>query len=124
MMKKQESAVMTGFIVLLLIFASGIIGNQDVYAKGPITLRLVQAAPAGDYPLTFKDMELAKRFNARANGEYVMEIYPGGALAKIPEFFDAVRIGAVEMADVDWGIYSFLDYRTIFNTLKFLSVVN
>lgn len=82
----------------------------DARAK-EVVLRMVQPAPPGDYPLTYKDVELAKRFNERVKGRYRMEVHPGGALAKIPEYFDAVRIGAVEMADVSWGIFAFLDPR-------------
>lgn len=74
-------------------------------------MRLVVPAPPGDYPLTFKDMELTKRFNERTKGEYKIEVHAGGALVKIPEYFDAIRIGAVEMADIDWSIFSFLDPR-------------
>ena len=54
---------------------------------------------------------MAKRFNERANGEYVIEVYTGMALAKLPEFFDAVRIGAVEMQFSNWGMFSFLEPR-------------
>jgi TRAP-type C4-dicarboxylate transport system substrate-binding protein len=32
-------------------------------------------------------------------------------LAKMPEYFDAVRTGAIEMADVAWSFFSFLDPR-------------
>jgi TRAP-type C4-dicarboxylate transport system substrate-binding protein len=99
-------------VLVMTFFLISIIGFGTAFAqKKPIVLRLVVPAPEGDFPLTYKDKELVKRFNERAKGEYVMEVHAGGALAKIPEYFDAVRIGAVEMADVDWSIYSFLDPR-------------
>ena len=53
--------------------------------------------------MTFKDLESAKKFNERAKGEYVIEVHAGGALVKLPEYFDAVRIGAVEIADAPYG---------------------
>jgi TRAP-type C4-dicarboxylate transport system substrate-binding protein len=105
---------------MLLFFGAALIWSQPADAKGPVILRLVQPAPAGDFPLTYKDMELAKRFNARTE-EYKIEVHSGGALVKIPEFIDAVRIGAVEMACIDWGIFSFLDPRLGAEGIVFLS---
>ena len=67
-------------------------------------------SPAGDWPLAFLSFELAKRFNARVS-EYQIEVYAGGALAKLPEYFDAVRIGAVEMSCAPWAMFSNLDPR-------------
>jgi TRAP-type transport system periplasmic protein len=99
-------------ILVSVFFCSGFlalfVGAAD--AK-EITLRLVIPSPADDKSLTFQAQEMAKRFNARAKGQYKIEVYPGGALAKIPEYFDSVRVGAIEMACVDWGIFSFLDPR-------------
>lgn len=79
--------------------------------KKPVVLRLVVPSPAGDWPLTAANDQLAKKFNERAKGEYKIEVYPGGALAKLPEYFDAVRVGAVEMACAPWGMFSNLDQR-------------
>jgi TRAP-type C4-dicarboxylate transport system substrate-binding protein len=36
------------------------------------------------------------RFNARTNGAYKMEIFPGGQLGPFPESLDAIRTGAIE----------------------------
>jgi TRAP-type C4-dicarboxylate transport system substrate-binding protein len=101
------------FIVLALVLfvAGGVLPWNNVADAKEIILRLVTPAPAGDYPLTYKDVELAKRFNERAKGEYKIEVHAGGALAKIPEYFDAVRVGAVEIADVNWAIFGSLDPR-------------
>ena len=119
-MKKQYVTVVICFAAMLLFFGGVLIWSQPADAKGPVILRLVQPAPAGDFPLTYKDMELAKRFNARTD-EYQIEVHAGGALVKIPEFIDAVRIGVVEMACIDWGIFSFLDPRLGAEGIAFLS---
>ena len=96
----------------ILLFAVGLaVSNPAMAQKKPVILRLVEPAPANDWPLAYKDMEFAKRFNERAKGEYKMEVFAGGALAKLPEYFDAVRVGAVEMADGPWGMYGFADPR-------------
>jgi TRAP-type C4-dicarboxylate transport system substrate-binding protein len=79
--------------------------------KKPVVLRLVVPAPAGDWPLTWINDEFAKRFNERAKGEYKIEVFAGGALAKLPEYFDAVRVGAVEIACAPWGLFTSLDRR-------------
>lgn len=94
--------VLAGFSLLLVCGVASA-------AKKPVMLRLTVPTPAGSYPITFHAADLAKRFNERAKGEYKIEVYPIGALAKMPEFLDAVRVGAVEMACCDWAIYSFLD---------------
>jgi TRAP-type C4-dicarboxylate transport system substrate-binding protein len=36
------------------------------------------------------------KFNARTNGAYKMQMFPGGQLANMPESLDAIRTGAVE----------------------------
>jgi TRAP-type C4-dicarboxylate transport system substrate-binding protein len=101
-------------VLMMSIFIISVVGSGTSMAqKKPIVLRLVVPSPAGDWPLTFMNTELARRFNERAKGEYVIEAHPdpGGALAKIPEYFDAVRIGSVEIACGPWGMFSFLDPR-------------
>jgi TRAP-type C4-dicarboxylate transport system substrate-binding protein len=108
-------------ILVMTFFLIGVVcSNTAIAQKKPVVLRLVIPAPEGDWPLTFKDKELAKRFNERAKGEYKIEVHAGGALAKLPEYFDAVRIGAVEIADSPWGMYSFLDPRLGIIELPFL----
>jgi len=99
-------------VLAMTFFIINAIGSSPVMAqKKPVVLRHVIATPEGDYPQTFRDKEMAKRFNERAKGEYVIEVYAGGALAKLPEYFDAIRIGAVEMEFSNWGMFSFLDPR-------------
>lgn len=100
------------FLCSMTFFALNIISSEPAMAqKKPIVIRHVIPTPEGDYPQTFRDKEMAKRFNERAKGEYVIEVYAGGALAKLPEYFDAIRIGAVEMAFSNWGMFTFLDPR-------------
>jgi TRAP-type C4-dicarboxylate transport system substrate-binding protein len=108
MMKKSRLflAMLAGLAAICFLTS-----GMALAAKKPVTLRLVIATPEGDWPQTFRDKEMAKRFNERANGEYVIEVYTGMALAKLPEFFDAVRIGAVEMEFSNWGMFSFLEPR-------------
>lgn len=107
-------------ISVIFIFSLLFLSNSFAQAKKPVVIRLVCPAPEGDWPLNFKDQELAKRFNERAKGEYVIQVYSGGALAKLPEYFDAVRAGVIEMADAPWGMYSFLDQRMGLLELPFL----
>jgi TRAP-type C4-dicarboxylate transport system substrate-binding protein len=107
---KKGFALLSLLVVMFLVigvFASGTAHAQ----KKPMVLRLVVPSPAGDWPLTFINEEFAKKFNERAKGEYKIEVFPGGALAKLPEYFDAVRVGAVEIACSPWGMFTFLDAR-------------
>jgi C4-dicarboxylate-binding protein DctP len=109
MIKKNTVSFIIPLLFIHIIFVL-FLNVPQAEAKRPVIIRLVVPAPAGD-PLTEKDEELAKRFNSRVNGEYKILVFPGESLAKIPEYFDAVRVGAIEMADVAWGVYAGLDPR-------------
>ena len=107
MQKKKQIFMLVVGLVMISLLLTGV----SFAAKKPVTLRLVIATPEGDWPQTYRDKEMAKRFNERANGEYVIEVHTGMALAKLPEFFNAVRVGAVEMQFSNWGMFSFMDPR-------------
>jgi TRAP-type C4-dicarboxylate transport system substrate-binding protein len=72
-------------LAVACILVTAAFSGNAVAQKKAIVLRLVVPSPAGEYPLTFLNTELAKRFNARAKGEYRIDVHPGGALAKLPE---------------------------------------
>jgi len=119
---KKTATFISIFVLAFLFVGVVILGSQPVYAKAKV-LRLVVPTPPGDWPLTFMNEEFARKFNERVKGkEYVMEVHAGGALAKLPEYFDAVRIGAVEMACAPWGMFSFLDPRLGIKETPFLFV--
>jgi len=99
-----------GFIIPFSLFCIFILNTVPAFAKSPRIIRLVVPAAVGD-PLTYKDEELARRFNSRVKGQYKIQVFPGESLARIPEYFDAVRVGAIEMADIAWGIYAGQDPR-------------
>ena len=117
---KKTSVFIAVVAMAVLVTSVFILGTQSAHAKKPVLLRLVVPSPPGDWPLTYVCDELAKKFNERAKGEYMIEVHAGGALAKLPEYFDAVRIGAVEMACAPWGMFSFLDPRLGIKELPFL----
>lgn len=99
--------------VLLLIITIAVAASLSMCKseKKTVLLRLVVPSPPGDWPLTWICEDYAKRFNERADGEYKIEVHAGGALAILPEYFDALRTGSVEMALAPWGFYSFMDPR-------------
>ncbi len=107
----KRSWILVLSVALVFVVATMIVPDSSFAQKKPIVLRLVVPTPPNDYPLGTSLEEMAKNFNTRAKGEYKIEIHAGGALAKMPEYFDAVRIGAVEMASVSWPIFNFLDQR-------------
>ncbi len=109
-MIRKKAFSHTGLILSVLFLCIFILGTDSIHAKRARIIRLVVPAATGD-PLTYKDEELARRFNSRAEGQYKIQVYPGESLARIPEYFDAVRVGAIEMADVAWGIYAGHDSR-------------
>ncbi len=101
-------SVSVSCFIITVIFISFIIG--PACDKGPVVLRLVVPTPAGDM-LTVKDQELAENFNRRARGEYEIRVYTGESIVGVSEYLDAVRVGAIEMADTAWGIYAGHDKR-------------
>jgi TRAP-type transport system periplasmic protein len=109
-------------IVILALFAVSLISVSPAFAqKKPIILRMVVPIPTSDYPLGTLVEDFAKRFNARAESlGYKMEGHGGGALAKLPEYFDALRVGSVEMACAPWGFYAFMDPRLALIETPFL----
>ena len=110
-------SVLTMTFLLFNVVTSG----TAIAQKKPVVIRHIMPTPEGDYPQTYRDKEMAKRFNERAKGEYVIEVHAGDALAnKLPEYFDAVRIGAVEMEFSNWGMFSFMDPRMGLLELPFL----
>ncbi|MFC1838304.1 TRAP transporter substrate-binding protein [Thermodesulfobacteriota bacterium] len=116
---KNKSHFPVSFCLTVLIASFLLCAIVPAYGKGPVVLRLVVPTPAGDM-LTVKDQELAQNFNKRANGEYKIQVFPGESIVRVPEYLDAVRVGAIEMADTAWGIYSGHDKRLGVTEMPFL----
>jgi TRAP-type transport system periplasmic protein len=95
----------------MMLVCVGLTAGTAHAQKKPVVLRLVMPLPPGDWPLSTYNEEFAKKFNDRAKGEYKIEVFGGGALAKLPEYFDSVRIGTVEIACAPWGMFTNLDPR-------------
>ena len=64
-------------------------------AADQVLIRVTTPVPGGDEFLTMAQ-EGMDRFNARTNGAYKMQIFPGGQLGPFPESLDAIRTGAIE----------------------------
>ena len=60
-----------------------------------VLIRMTTPVPVGD-DLAVWCQEAMDRFNARTNGAYKMQMFPGGQLAAFPESLDAIRTGAIE----------------------------
>ena len=57
-------------VLAMTFFLVGAIGSGTAMAqKKPVVIRHVLPTPEGDYPQTYRDKEMAKRFNERAKGE-------------------------------------------------------
>ena len=116
---KNKSHSPASLLLAVLIPAFLLCSVIPAYGKGPVIIRLVVPTPTGDM-LTVKDQELAENFNRRANGEYRIQVFPGESIVRVPEYLDAVRVGAIEMADTAWGIYSGHDKRLGATEMPFL----
>jgi len=114
----KRLAVVVSVLLAILLIASLVVSCTPK-PQETVILRLPMAQPPQDpFVLLYQDM--ADQFNARANGEYQIEIYPGGSLIAIPEAFDAVRTGAAEMGSIGMGMYSGADNRLYGTELPFL----
>ena len=67
-----------------------------------VVLRLTLVQPPMD-PIGAETIAMGERFNERAGDAYKIEVYPAEQLAKYTETMDAVRTGAVEMANIGLG---------------------
>ncbi len=91
-------------------------------AGDAVVLRLSAPHPAGDPVTVAFQTEFADKFNAAAGGKYIIEIHPSGALVSVPDSFEAVRTGAVEMGE--WAIAVFGSVDPIFNMAELPFSVN
>lgn len=84
-----------------------------------VVLRLPMGQPDND-PLVGPIQEMAKRFGARANGAYEIQVYTAASLISPLEALDACRAGTVEMASICYPIYAGADERLSIIELPFL----
>ena len=64
-------------------------------APEQVLIRMTTPIPPGD-PFVTWAQEGMDKFNARTNGAYKMQLFPGGQLGPFPESLDLIRTGAVE----------------------------
>ena len=108
----KRNIVVIGLLAMLCAVLTFTIPVDQAQAKSKtVQLRLVVPAPPGDWPLTYVCEQLAKGFNERVKKGYNMEVFAGGVVAVLPEYFNALRVGAVEMALAPWTFYAFMDQR-------------
>jgi len=60
--------------------------------------------PPGD-ELTLNAVKFADSVTRRTEGAYTVKVFPGETMVKVPEMYDAVRQGSVEMSVVGIGIF-------------------
>jgi C4-dicarboxylate-binding protein DctP len=84
-----------------------------------VTIKLASSLPPVD-PVVTKAQELAERFNKRAGGKFIIEVYAGGALATMEEEMEMLRTGAIQMAEFPIEYLSGSDIRFSAITLPFL----
>jgi TRAP-type C4-dicarboxylate transport system substrate-binding protein len=69
-----------------------------------VTIRLAIPNPPGD-ELTLNAEKFASAVNGKTGGTYQVRVFPGETMVKVPEMYDAVRQGSVEMSLVGIGIF-------------------
>jgi TRAP-type transport system periplasmic protein len=89
---------------------------------GAVTVRLAIPNPAGD-ELTRNAEKFAAAVTQRTHGAYNVRVFPGETMVKIPEMYDAVRQGSIEMSVVGIGIFEGLhpglaEYPLSYNSIE------
>ena len=78
--------------------------NSSSLGTGTVTVRLAIPNPPGD-ELTANAEKFADAVTRRTEGAYAVKVFPGETMVKVPEMYDAVRQGSVEMSVVGIGIF-------------------
>jgi len=96
------------FLVSIALFILGIflvVTPRESSAAGPINLSVQDAMPAGS--VMYKAVkEFSDRCETLSRGELKMKTYPVGGLVAIPEMFNAVKSGSLDImfcANAWWG---------------------
>jgi TRAP-type transport system periplasmic protein len=89
---------------------------------GVVTIRLAIPNPAGD-ELTLNAERFAAAVTQRTHGAYAVRVFPGETIVKMPEIYDAVRQGSIEMSVVGMGIFEGLhpglaEYPMSYNSIE------
>ena len=103
-MKNSVSISSVIMLTAAMLFC-GCGGLQKNSGSTTITIRMTTPVPTGD-DLSRICQEGMDRFNARVNGAYKMQMFPGGQLASMPESLDAIRTGAVEGGVIPLAAFS------------------
>ena len=85
-------------------------------------VRLAIPNPPGD-ELTVNAEKFADAVTGRTAGAYEVKVFPGETMVKVPETYDAVRQGSVEMSVVGIGIFEGLhpglaEYPMSYNSIE------
>ena len=109
-MKRFSSAFVRVISAALLLTAicctSAPTGTESIQSatNGKVTIRLAIPNPPGD-ELTLNAETFARAVTDKTNGAFTVKVFPGETMVKVPEMYDAVRQGAVEMCVVGIGIF-------------------
>jgi TRAP-type C4-dicarboxylate transport system substrate-binding protein len=102
----RGSALAVHAAVLLAVISISCSSSEDSKsAAGMKTiLRLAIPNPPGD-ELTLNAEKFAEAVTAATGGAWEVRVFPGETMVKVPEMYDAVRQGSIEMCVVGVGIF-------------------
>jgi len=72
--------------------------------RGAVTVRLAIPNPPRD-ELTLNAEKFASEVTRETGGAYEVRVFPGETMVKVPEMYNAVRQGSIEMSVVGIGIF-------------------
>ena len=95
------------FVFLFIVSCSSSSETDSSTPSGPagtVTIRVAIPNPPGD-ELTRNAEKFAAAVTEKTGGKYNVRVFPGETMVKVPETYDAVRQGAVEMSVIGIGIF-------------------
>ena len=108
--KKNAPVLLSATIACIVLFAPACssppagTGTPSSATAKKVTVRLAIPNPPGD-ELTRNAEKFADAVTQRTAGAYEVRVFPGETMVKVPEMYDAVRQGSVEMSVVGIGIF-------------------
>jgi TRAP-type transport system periplasmic protein len=123
-------SVAIGIFLALILFSAASCSSSPTKTSpassssntGAVAIRLAIPNPAGD-ELTVNAEKFAAAVTRRTHGAYNVRVFPGETMVKMPEMYDAVRQGSIEMSVVGMGIFEGLhpglaEYPLSYNSIE------
>ena len=113
----KRLSVLLAVSITILMIAGAFVACPSAGPAEAVVLRMVDIDPPAKFAIS---EAMVERFNQRAEGQAEIQLHHGDELVSMPEMFDAVRTGAVEICMQPMGMFGNIDLRLAATELPFL----